>query len=156
MPASIQGLIKKIPGADAAVSFFVFFMRFEYALKRTNYLKKGRRGRAEADWKKFALDLGKLFFDEVRSSGRAATLIDTPPKRQVVTNNELDWKEVKSIDGTIELLEAIRRTRNNLFHGGKVPIEGRDIELIFQSQYVLESALEKRPRVKAAFYEGFY
>jgi hypothetical protein len=56
----------------------------------------------------------------------------------------------------MKLLEAIRRLRNNFFHGGKVPIESRDIELIAQSQQVLESALEKLPSVKAAFYQGVY
>lgn len=57
MPDSIE-LLNKLP--RAASSFFVFFSRFEFALKRTGHLKADKK-RAEPDRPRFTSDLGDSF-----------------------------------------------------------------------------------------------
>lgn len=143
-----------------AVSFFAFFARFEFALKRTEYLSTGKKSRAKPNWDKFANDLGQPFLDEVFRSSRASALVSRPPISQIVTGGRLGWREGESITNVEKLFQAIRLVRNNLFHGGKFPNPAgfvsdvsRDRELLVQSQMVLEMALEKKPSVKEAFYE---
>jgi hypothetical protein len=156
MPDSIE-LLNKLP--RAASSFFVFFSRFEFALKRTGHLKADKK-RAEPDWPGFASDLGDSFLDEVRGSGEAVALLTRPPKKQIVENDRLGWQDAEPINDVKKLFEAVCLVRNNLFHGGKFPEPigfisdvSRDQELHVQSKRVLEMALEKNPSVKEAFCE---
>ncbi|WP_051380567.1 hypothetical protein [Bradyrhizobium sp. WSM1743] len=55
------------------------FRRFEHASKRGDFLKPKKR--AEADWRAFAESLGAEFFEEVRQSQKAPTLMHEPPRR---------------------------------------------------------------------------
>ncbi len=152
MPTSIQHLCPP----PAAISFFVFFSRFEYALKATGtggYLKKKRR--AKPNWEKLAKELGSSFWNEVRDSGKAAEILKRPPREQIVKNDNLDWEDT-SIGNAEQLFDAIRLIRNNLFHGGKYPLRvipdaSRDIALLEQAQWILDLALEKRPTFKEVF-----
>ena len=147
-----RDLIANLP--EATVAFFAVFSRFECALKRSGYLqnKKG----AEADWDKFAKGLGKQFLDELRNSGDASELIDQPPKKQIIKNRQLAWQNITQITNVTELFVAVRRVRNNLFHGGKYPQgqlddTSRNEKLLLQAKSVLERALEKSPKVKSCF-----
>jgi hypothetical protein len=160
MQSPIQDLLGTLP--RNALPFFVFFARFDYALKRAGYLKEGRQ--AEASWDKFAKDLGEPFLKAVDASGKARELLAEPPRKQVVKSGHLDWEPAKPIKEVVQLFVSIRRVRNNLFHGGKFPSLGtlcvavpdrddrdRGEQLINQAQKVLEMALEKCPKVKSAF-----
>lgn len=108
-------LLVQLPAS--AISLFAVFSRFECALKRSGY--HHGNGDAHANWDKFANSLGKDFFEEVSSSGNANLLIGTPPKKQVVDGDDLDWQAVGKVTNVQELFVSVRRVRNNLFHGGK-------------------------------------
>ncbi len=156
MQSAERDLIADLP--KETVAFFAVFSRFECALKRSGYLqnKKG----AEAHWYKFAKELGEPFLDEVRSRGDACELIRRPPKKQINKNGQLAWQTTTQITDVNGLFLAVRRVRNNLFHGGKYPQgqlddTSRNEKLLLQAKSVLERALEKSPKVKRFFDKDF-
>ncbi len=61
-----------------AIEFFQLYARMEGELKQAGYTKKGRK-LAEADWNPFAASLGMDFFQFVRDSKMANTLIRSGP-----------------------------------------------------------------------------
>jgi hypothetical protein len=65
---------------EIAGRFREVYSRCEHALKRCGFLRKDRKD-AQTDWSAFAKKLGGGFFDEVRQSEKAGTLIDHPPRR---------------------------------------------------------------------------
>ena len=67
------------------ILFFASFARFEYALMQRGLLTRAV-GRAEADWRKLADELGKDFFLEVRERAAVQTLIHAPPRKLIVVN----------------------------------------------------------------------
>ena len=164
---------------DLVTEFFVFFARFEYALKRSGYHRGASKSPPEwrpalPDWKAFARDLnGK--FDEERSKrlkGAVTYLENKPTKVQMVRRvsgmSELSWDCMppKGKTQLEKLVESIKRTRNNLFHGGKFrhgPVKdvGRDRELLRSCLAVLHECLELSGRaekrklrdVKSYFFE---
>jgi hypothetical protein len=143
-----------------AERFFKTFSRFEFALKESGYLPE--KGKAFADWHAFARDLGSAFFAEVRDSEKASTLLRSPPKTQVAVHKILEFKSTVRPNNTQELLEAVCRVRNNLFHGGKSGEPDADSsdprrneKLIAEAQWVLELALQHSDAVRYAF-EGRY
>ena len=145
----LSNLARHLP--KTAISFSAIFARFEYALKRSGYiLDKGQR--VEADWDRFANELGVTFWDEVRNSGDAGILIARPPRKQAVAEDGgLDWREAQPVGNVQELLGAVRRVRNNLFHGDKYLgpdwDSSRNERLVIESRAVLELALKKCPMV---------
>ena len=156
MQSAERDLIANLP--KETVAFFAVFSRFECALKRSGYLQK-KKG-ADAHWDKFAKGLGKPFLDEVRSRGDSCELIRRPPKRQINNNGQLAWQTTTQITDVNGLFLAVRRVRNNLFHGGKYPQgqlddTSRNEKLLLQAKSVLERALEKSPEVKRFFDKDF-
>ncbi len=63
---------------ETANVFAADFRRMEYALKRSSYVRKNKK-HAQADWDRFAQDLGADFFDHVMAEGIAKTLIAEEP-----------------------------------------------------------------------------
>jgi hypothetical protein len=86
--------------ADLVRDFFVFFSRFEYALKRAGYFK-GNEKRADADWDRFAISLRDMFDPEKSSELNSAVdyLTTRPPQKQVVRNESLTWDPVAQSNG---------------------------------------------------------
>lgn len=145
---------------DGAERFFKTFSRFEFALKESGYLPE--HGKAFADWHAFAGELGSAFFAEVQVSTKAGTILRNPPKIQVAVNRSLEFKSAGRPTNTQELLEAVCRVRNNLFHGGKSGEPDADSsdprrneKLIAEAQWVIELALQRSDTVRFAF-EGRY
>ena len=131
--------------------FIATFLRFEFALKEAGYCQPN--GGAAVDWPKVADELGEKFLELLRAENIANTLINHPPKKQVVQNSTLDWKDIEPVQNTQGLLEAVRRTRNNLLHGGKSyePSSERDRKLIAESQAVIERILLQLDSVRDFF-----
>ncbi|MGH7986427.1 MAG: hypothetical protein ACREQX_09100 [Candidatus Binataceae bacterium] len=168
MGTSIDDLINYLPAKG--IEFFVFFSRFEYALKRGGFLKSARWSApqqnaknlylASPDWKAFARCLGPAFLNEMRNSGKMDTFLHTPPKTQVSKENRLAWKKENAIETVSDLFLAVGRLRNNLFHGGKFPSgplpvgnPDRDDRLIAEAMVILNMALERQAGVKRAFFD---
>lgn len=145
-----------------ALDFFVIFSRFECALKRSVTYAIGNDDSVEPDWGGFARDLGPGFLAHVLAQGAAADLVESAPKKQVLSNGVLGWKVMGPVTSTAELFLAIRRARNNLVHGAKYQdvgegqadfVEGseRDNALLNQSLAVLSLALDARPDIHSLF-----
>ena len=108
-------------------NFFMYFARFECCLKnKSEFLTKDNRDNAKPDWDKFGKQNKKIINEiilskEKKISSAIEYLFDNPPKKQVVINQFLDWKEnndlkVKNSKNLILILKTIR---NNLFHWWK-------------------------------------
>lgn len=149
---------------DIVMEFFVVFSRFEFALKRSGYLKNGKDGRrAEPDWPKFELMYKKKFDPSRVPKPREAWdyLDEDPPKIQVVVDGELDFEvdeKLKDKSPFEKVTLAVRTVRNNLFHGGKFPRSGivddpaRKTALLKKCTLLLEEMLKLDPKVKMEFY----
>jgi hypothetical protein len=127
-----------------AFEFFYWFSRFEFALKESGYLESHDLGhKAEPGWRDFTQQWSESYV----VSAQAASLLASPPDRQIVAaNSSLDWKPVgledckSDLERTVRLLKTVR---NNLFHGGKHGAAGwdhpdRTRELLAQSKLVLD------------------
>lgn len=99
--------------------FFFWFSRFEYALKEARMLKKLEPGKnAEADWTRFI----NAHQDGYQIDAAGKALIAANPKRQIVTETGLEFRDVGFNPGASDLERVVRlanAVRNNLFHGGK-------------------------------------
>lgn len=99
--------------------FFFWFSRFEYALKEARMLRSLVPGdNAEPDWTRFIMEHKNGY--QINAASKA--LIVASPRRQIVTETGLDFREVVFNPGASELerVTVLARTvRNNLFHGGK-------------------------------------
>ena len=103
---------------EIAEAFAADFRHTKYALKRSGYLRKNKDG-AEADWDLFAEELGVAFFNHVKASGIAKTLIDQPPRKLLVT---LDWSPPNPppLTNVAQLMiNGMCRVRNSYIHGEK-------------------------------------
>lgn len=109
------------------------------------------------DWEKFEKDMGSIFFETHKERCDLKILIDAPPKKQTVEGKKPIWEDKGApVTDTKSLFKAVRRVRNNLFHGGKYPNgpvrePSRDDKLIAACLLVLELALEHDKEVGRAF-----
>jgi hypothetical protein len=141
-----------------AIHFFLFFSRFEYALKRLPKISDNDRG-VQPDWDGYAK---KKFTGKGEGANRwekikrradflvaANYLINEPPKKQVVKDGVLRWKERTKQElkfSMPELLVLVRAVRNNLVHGGKfkdgeIKETSRDEKLLRYSLAILSACL---------------
>ncbi len=132
---------------EAVLDFFLEFSRFEYALKRAEFLRKGTE-EAQPDWDRFAQTLsGKLRRDRNDAFAKARSLLlGTPPKKQIVnTSGQLGWRESTRGQGESEeafLLRLVRTVRNNLFHGGKFPDPVGPVKDCVRDRALIEAAID--------------
>lgn len=102
-----------------AFDFFYWFSRFEFALKEARYLKSTEEGaKAEVSWARFI----EKHRDAYHLTPAGQALIDAKPRRQIVRDGELAFRDVGFNAGTTDLERVVRlanTVRNNLFHGGK-------------------------------------
>jgi len=138
---------------QAARNFAELFSRFEYALKRSGHLAKGRE-HAEADWGSFAKELGPDFYRAVVDSGVAPTLINDPPRK--LLRDDLAWgpRRPAPIRNVEELFAiGVCRVRNSYVHGEKF-VGGpdrqweRDAILVNEALQVLQLALSQTGLIK--------
>lgn len=141
-----------------AEELFRIISRFEFALKEMGFAKPGRNGEADLCWDNFANEcLGQDFFQNIKDSKIAPTLLNQPPSVQVIANRSLSWKDGTPPKSVQELLGAVRRVRNNLFHGGKSGDRDaqRNAALISDAIAVLIEALKACDDIRYLF-EGRY
>ncbi len=129
----------------AAAAFATDFGQMEYALKRSEFLQKGKDV-AELNWHLFASSLGNTFFEEVVASGVAKTLIGHPPRRLLA---DLQWapSDPPPLTNVTQLIvNGVCRVRNSYLHGEKF-VGGpagqweRDTTLVLEAHAVLRRAM---------------
>ena len=144
---------------NLAFAFFRLFAQFEYALKAMGYGRAGNRQAAEADWDRFANEVGaRLFAATDPDILRAMQYIfEHPPKRQVWIEGAVQWEVVNNGERSAQILFAhIRRTRNNLYHGGKFGSRwidpDRSHELLRSSHLILQALVPLDEKLSEAIH----
>lgn len=142
-----------------AFRFFKLFAQCEYALKAMGYGRAVNAGLAEADWDRFANEIGvALLQDPGQDIASARTyLLEHPPKRQVWVNGSVEWAAVPNTERSAQILFAhIRRVRNNLYHGGK--FNGRWIDPDRSEELISKSLLllQRLVNTNAPFREAIH
>lgn len=149
-------LIKNNP---EIVDFFVYFSRFEFALKSIESSRaKKNDGSVDANWDGFAKEYKEklLAFTEVEKS--FSYLLNNPPKKRPYSGT--DWVAVNHFDKPdyLKICLYIKTVRNNLFHGDKFDVlteigsveQKRDLELVQHSLGILK-AWVSLPGLKGLF-----
>ena len=146
--------------SKTAATFIATFLRFEFALKEAGF--GPRNGAALVEWGRVANELGPDFLKAVGASGRATTILQKPPKKQITREHSLEWDDAKACSSVHDLVLALQRVRNNLLHGGKSgdpdsksADPARNETLIAEAQWVVEQALWRMDDVRMHF-EGNY
>jgi hypothetical protein len=130
---------------EAAKAFTTEYGLAEYALKRSGYLRKGKRV-AEADWHAFARDLGPNFLKSIMDKQIAKTLIGVPPRRLLAN---LQWAPDTPAPLTNVhdlIVQSVCRVRNSYPHGEKF-VDGpegqfdRDKVLVEEAHAVFKEAI---------------
>lgn len=161
MVKKLQTVIGDPGKTEIVFEFMLAFSRFEYSLKRAKFLKKQET--AEVDWNavknEFENNASKETKNKILSSD--AYIWVNPPKKQIVENSALSWKQAQKRSGSIrEAIEALQRIRNNLFHGGKWPSgpeysPERDLKLISCGLQILYDLVDIDADVRNFFFEDF-
>lgn len=127
-----------------AQKVFIEFARFEYCLKVSGFLKT-QDGYAEPDWDAFSNCCQmKQLFNEIKSENATTCdkmryIFEQPPKKQIVKKGCLMWDNTPPlVVSSQDYFGAVRRVRNNLFHGGKFNGEFFNPE---RSEKLLEAVL---------------
>jgi hypothetical protein len=127
------------------------FGRFEHALKRSGFLQN--KDIAMADWSKFAHEIGDEFYEHIKSSKEAETLLRDPPRK--LMRDDLKWEPQKPepLNDVVELfVQGVCRVRNSFVHGEKfVGGEGtweRDVKLVSEALFVLREARNRVPIIR--------
>lgn len=150
---------------ELAYEFLGTFARCEYALKRSGFAK-GSAASVEANWDAFAVAIDWHFRRSTDHAFKAAAnfLLTEPPRKQVLRNGRVDWKESppkENLPKAQQVLLMVRRIRNNLFHGAKVwsPEYGnreRDIKLVEAGLVVLKQCASLNQEVRMAYEVGAF
>lgn len=142
------------------------FARLEFALKTFPEFLNGQVGeRPETQWGAFYVAVRHQVADNISQRSRGVLLgmhhNDHPPKKMEVTPE----RQVRFVDVPLQgppgdrLLEAAKRVRNNLVHGGKEHAHqeryaGHDQLLAEAAIEVIHIAAAAHPGVAPLFYEA--
>lgn len=115
---------------------------------------------AEANWRKFALEVDGLIANPTTKDLREAIdfFFNAPPKKQVIVGGVIQWEisEPTTNSQADKLLIYVRRVRNNLFHGGKFNGHWFEPErsepLLRHSLTILTACVESVPAVREAYH----
>ncbi len=139
--------------SEEVIKLLFAFARIEYALKSAGYFQSRQNGDVFADWDRAAGETEEL---ENAARPELAEAISyfyqQPPMVQKVGSRHVQFVTVAgTLHSNVELLKMVRRVRNNLFHGGKVPYRERDERLVRYSLDILRAPLDRNPLIAAHF-----
>ena len=141
---------------ELACRFLAEFSRFEFAFKATKFATLRKNG-VVPDWEKFGASIQGAFasIDDPNFIEASKYLKNFPPMKQTLKDEKLTWILVPQTKSTEEeILQSVRRVRNNLFHGGKYYLQSdpdRDRLLVEHSSIVLAFCLILDYVVKDAY-----
>lgn len=148
-----------------ALEFLGIFARCEYALKCSGYAQ-GNANEVMASWDRYSSDIDWHFqrVKDVPFKEAVTFLLTEPPRKQVLQDGRLCWKESRPNPRqrkSLQTLLMVRRVRNNLFHGAKVwspeyANRQRDIRLLQSGLIVLRHSIRLKEEVHMAFLYGVF
>ncbi len=143
--------VEKAKLTSEQIEFIQIFTRMEFALKECGYVRTGNQN-AEPDWSAFAKKILKnSFYEEEKKL--SSILCNEPPMCQIIRGEALDWKLAAKPDNIDDLINAVKRVRNNLLHGGKhgeLDVD-RNEALVSKSVELLKRAVVMDACIKSAF-----
>jgi hypothetical protein len=137
---------------EHATAFTHLFARVEHTLRRNGYSREDNE-RAVVSWRKFAGELGDLFFEYVLAARQANTLISEPP-RIFYRERGMQPEVQHPITGVVPLfIRGVCQVRNNIVHGEKFveSARPRDHALVLEANWVLEQAIKRHPDAATLF-----
>ena len=142
---------------EAARELAALFGRYEHALKRSNFLQN--RPVAQANWEKFARELGPSFFEHVKDSNLAPTLLSDPPRRLMKEGLKWGPEHPVPLNDVVKLfIQGVCRVRNSFVHGekfvGRERQWERDAKLVSEALVILREAQDRVPTVAALLASG--
>ena len=148
-----------------AIQFFLFFSRFEYALKCLNRIKLGSSNFPSADWDGYARSRESVWLkaNENQEFRESLAFMDAaPPRMQAFSDGRLKWVanfRAGDLPSLIKALFYVRTVRNNLFHGSKLDSAkrtemSRDRELLKRCITILSVCLDGDKELREMFLEG--
>ncbi len=155
MRSIIDEVFKRVQKRELErLKFCVAFALFEHALKETFPAPSKRVARA--NWEAFEKSLPDLAENaSPKLQGAISYVCNEPPKKQCVQNGRVVFtKATLTGTGNAAICEALRRIRNNLFHGGKQPYTDRDRQLVEAGLEIIEGYVQNSRRVQGAFKHG--
>ena len=143
--------------------FFAAFARFEFAMKETRFCRGDQHGNAIPNWNLLKSELGSLItpFADGEKRDLVDYLLTEPPEIQKVRNGRPQFEPVplSGANPGAQAIEAAKRVRNNLFHGGKhTPHSSaeRDTKLINGAFVVLDACLAADPDLNSTFEQQIF
>lgn len=122
-----------------AFDFFAVFSRFEYAMK-FGCLRQDNK--PEASWHKLAEALSASFYEAMKAAPAAAIYFANPPGQLELKDGQVGFAPVDPPRDGWELFRALKRARDNLFHGDKRHDNSRDADLMVAGLFILNRAYE--------------
>lgn len=140
-----------------ANKLFRVFARFEFALKMAGFADD-HRGKVEVSWDRFANSppIGRQFWAFVRDRNLCPTILASPPRAEKIEQGQYGFEEeARRPASAQDLFGAVRRVRNNLFHGGKYfdDDQQRSRLLVKETIAILLTAAEQHPDINF-YFEG--
>lgn len=140
-----------------AYKFFVCYSRFEYSLKRANYIHfPGVKNIPQASFDKFISSIEQsIDLDGQTIKDHINYIVDNPPNVLHYIDDRLHWIPLTPQSKDIDfILRCMRTVRNNLFHGNKqLPGNSvqRNINLISSFLTILDYLIEQNKEVRNYF-----
>jgi len=135
---TLQDYYRQKVGPEA-FDFFAVFSRFEYAMKFGSLRQDNR---PEASWYKMAQVLGAAFYEAMKAAPEAAIYFENPPGQLALVDGQVQFVPVDPPGNGWELFQALKRARDNLFHGDKRHDNRRDSDLMIAGLFILNRAYE--------------
>jgi hypothetical protein len=142
--------------------FLAIFARYECALKRSGFVRRGSHGEADADWNTYADHISTRLarLTSPRYVTARDRILEKPPLRECLYNGRIHLLPNPRRKGETDaryLLRVVRDVRNNLFHGGKFQNDesaelARDRLLIDSAIIVLEASADVDDSIRGFFY----
>lgn len=122
-----------------AFDFFAVFSRFEYAMKLGELRQDNR---PEASWHKLAKALAAPFYEAMKAAPEAKIYFENPPGQLELKDGVVRFVPLDPPRDGLELFKALKRARDNLFHGDKRHDNRRDSALMVAGLFILNRAFE--------------
>lgn len=147
---------------DVRLKFMIIFSRFEYALKHSDYCAGKINQDAKPDWDLLAQHVAEqnLYKENPTLKQYVNFILQAPPQKEIRITDGVTFKDAALGGGgeEKEIGVAIRRIRNNLFHGGKEDEDKfntiRSNELILAAALIINLYLQHFSRIADRFYQS--